>query len=301
MKHYFKADSASMRLDVFVSMKVPNISRSYATSLISAGHVTVNGISVKSSYKMKPSDSVSVNIPEVEEYFAKAEDIPLTIAFEDSDLLVINKPQGMVVHPAPGHRNGTLVNALLYYCKGELSDINGVIRPGIIHRIDKDTSGLLIVVKNNEIHAKMAKMISAHEIVRKYRCCVYGEVQSSKGMIDAPIGRSRSDRKKMAVVGSGKTAVTHFDVVERLTDATDLSLILETGRTHQIRAHLAYIGHPAIGDPIYAAKRNHYGLAGQALHSKFVQFVHPRSGETITVDSDLPEYYVALIDHLRRP
>lgn len=299
MKHLLKVSTDMIRLDVFISQNLPNISRSYAASLIQASNVTVDGLIVKPSHKLRLNSLVVVNVPEPVLTCISPEDIPLDIMYEDNDLLVINKPQGMVVHPAPGHSSGTLVNALLHYCKGELSDINGVIRPGIIHRIDKDTSGLLIAVKNNDIHAKMARMISTHDVIRKYRCCVYGLISSEKGIIDAPIGRSSSDRKKMAVVVSGKTAVTHFEVVERMMAATDLSLRLETGRTHQIRAHLAYIGHPAIGDPVYARKKPSYGLAGQALHSKSLEFVHPRTGKLIYVDSDLPDYYIQLQDELR--
>lgn len=299
MEHILKVSTDMIRLDSFVSQNLPNISRSYAASLIQSSNVTVDGLVVKPSHKLHMSSVVVVNVPDPVLTYISPEDIPLDIMYEDSDLLVINKPQGMVVHPAPGHSSGTLVNALLHYCKGELSDINGIIRPGIIHRIDKDTSGLLIAVKNNDIHAKMARMISTHDVIRKYRCCVYGLISSEKGIIDAPIGRSSSDRKKMAVIGTGKTAVTHFEVVERMIDATDLSLRLETGRTHQIRAHLAYIGHPAIGDPVYARKKPSFGLTGQALHSKSLEFVHPRTGELIYVDSDLPDYYVRLQDELR--
>jgi 23S rRNA pseudouridine1911/1915/1917 synthase len=300
MKHILTATTDAVRLDTFISLNIQNISRSYATTLIQSSNVTVDGvIIVKPSHKIRLNDVVTVDVPDPVLTYISPEDIPLDILYEDSDLLVINKPQGMVVHPAPGHSSGTLVNALLHYCKGELSDINGIIRPGIIHRIDKDTSGLLIAVKNNDIHTKMAKMISNHDVIRKYRCCVYGLISSDKGTIDAPIGRSASDRKKMAVIGTGKSAVTHFEVVERLMDATDLSLRLETGRTHQIRAHLAYIGHPAIGDPVYARKMPSYGLMGQALHSKSLEFTHPRTGKLIFVDSDLPDYYIRLQDELR--
>jgi 23S rRNA pseudouridine1911/1915/1917 synthase len=299
MIHILKVSTDLVRLDIFVSQSLPDISRSYATSLIQSANVTVDGLVVKPSHKVRMNSMVTVDVPDPVLTYISPEDIPLDILYEDSDLLVINKPQGMVVHPAPGHSSGTLVNALLHYCKGELSDINGIIRPGIIHRIDKDTSGLLIAVKNNDIHTKMARMISSHDVIRKYRCCVYGLITSEKGTIDAPIGRSSTDRKKMAVIGTGKSAVTHFEVVERLMDATDLSLRLETGRTHQIRAHLAYIGHPAIGDPVYARKMPSYGLMGQALHSKSLEFVHPRTGKLIFVESELPDYYVRLLDELR--
>lgn len=299
MMHEIIVSKANMRLDVYISENVPEISRSYAVSLITDGLVLVNGSKAKPSAKTIIGAAITINMPEPQMMHAQPENIPLDIVYEDKDLLVINKPQGMVVHPAPGHASGTLVNALLYYCKGQLSDINGVIRPGIIHRIDKDTSGLMIAVKNNDIHEKMAKMIASHEVVRKYRCCVYGVVDSDKGTIDAPIGRSSTDRRRMVVRAEGKPSITHFEVVERFGRATDLSLILETGRTHQIRSHLAYIGYPAIGDPIYAAKRTTYGMVGQALHSKSLSFVHPSTGETISLEIDLPKYYIDLVDKLR--
>lgn len=293
------ADRNNIRIDAYISESVPEISRSYAVSLITDGLVLMNGKKVKPSAKTSLGASIVIDMPEPKMTHTLPENIPLDIVYEDKDLLVINKPQGMVVHPAPGHASGTLVNALLYYCKGQLSDINGIIRPGIIHRIDKDTSGLMIAVKNNDIHEKMAKMIAAHEIVRKYRCCVYGVVDSDKGTIDAPIGRSPSDRRKMVVSAEGKPSVTHFEVVERFGRATDLSLILETGRTHQIRSHLAYIGYPAIGDPIYAPKRPSMGMVGQALHSKSLSFTHPTTGEIILLEIDLPTYYTDLINILR--
>jgi len=292
-------EKAGVRLDVYISETVSEISRSYAVTLISEGLVLVNGMKSKPSSKTVIGATIAIDMPEPQMTHTLPENIPLDIVYEDSDLLVINKPQGMVVHPAPGHASGTLVNALLYYCKGQLSDINGVIRPGIIHRIDKDTSGLMIAVKNNDIHEKMAKMIASHEVVRKYRCCVYGVVDSEKGTIDAPIGRSTTDRRRMVVTADGKASVTHFEVVERFGRATDLSLILETGRTHQIRSHLAYIGYPAIGDPIYAARRPNYGMVGQALVSKSLSFVHPSTGETISLEIDLPKYYVDLVNQLR--
>ena len=295
-------ETDGLRLDSFVTEAFDSsYSRSFYKRLIDDGKVTVNGkVITKAGTKLAAGDLVEADIPApVEDESFVAQDIPLDIVYEDSDLLVINKPQGMVVHPAAGHSDGTLVNALLAHCKDELSDINGVLRPGIVHRIDKDTSGLMLACKNNFTHLKLADMLSRHEIVREYRALVYGFVKEDKGMIDAPIGRSSNDRRKMAVNKDGKSAVTHFEVVERLGDITDLKLILETGRTHQIRVHMAYIGHPVVGDPVYAARRKNYGLAGQALHSRAITFVHPRTGETMHFEVDIPDYYKAVLDSFK--
>lgn len=283
-----------VRLDAFVTESFDSsYSRSFYKRLIDDGKVTVNGkVITKAGTKLSSGDKVEADIPQPREDDSfVAQDIPLDIVYEDSDLLVINKPQGMVVHPAAGHYEGTLVNALLAHCKDELSDINGVLRPGIVHRIDKDTSGLMLACKNNFTHLKLADMLSRHEIVREYRALVYGFVKEDKGMIDAPVGRSSNDRRKMAVTKEGKSAVTHFEVVERLGEITDLKLVLETGRTHQIRVHMAYIGHPVVGDPVYAPRRKNYGLSGQALHSQAITFVHPRTGETMHFETELPDYY----------
>lgn len=291
-------DQDGIRLDSFVTEAFDSTySRSFYKRLIDDGKVSVNGkVITKAGTKLVSGDIVEADIPEPKEDDSfVAQDIPLDIVYEDSDLLVINKPQGMVVHPAAGHSEGTLVNALLSHCKDELSDINGVVRPGIVHRIDKDTSGLMLACKNNYTHLKLADMLSRHEIVREYRALVYGYVKEDRGMVDAPIGRSANDRRKMAVIKDGKNAVTHFEVLDRLGEVTDLKLILETGRTHQIRVHMAYIGHPVVGDPVYAPRRKNYGLAGQALHSQAITFVHPRTGETMHFEVDLPDYYEALI------
>lgn len=298
MEYHFKYLDSSIRLDQYLSKNLPDISRTAVVALIESDCVRVDGRSVKPSFKPALGAEIIVFVPEAVTSEILPENIPLNIAYEDSDLLVINKPQGMVVHPAPGHYTGTLVNALMYYCRESLSDINGITRPGIIHRIDKDTSGLIIAVKNNLTHTKMARLIAAHEVVRNYRCCVHGCIDSDKGTIDAPIGRSDSDRKKMAVKGSGKSAVTHFKVIERFPKATDLSVILETGRTHQIRAHMSFIGHPAIGDPVYSGKLPTYDLSGQALHSKTLRFVHPNTGKLVEIDSELPVYYLELLEKL---
>lgn len=293
------ADSDSVRLDTFIASRSDAYTRSYFSQLISAGNVTVNDkVITKSGYKLSKGDTVKVDIPEAVSTDAKPEDIPLDIVYEDDDLIIINKPQGMVVHPACGHWEGTLVNALLNHCGADLSDINGVVRPGIVHRLDKDTSGLMLAVKNNETHVKMAEMMAAHEVKRVYRAMVYGVVGPNKGTIDAPISRSTKDRRRMIVNEDGKPSITHFEVVNRYREGTDMKLILETGRTHQIRAHMVYIGHPVMGDPLYAPKRKHYGLVGQCLHSSSIEFIHPRTGELISFDSPLPDYYSELISKL---
>lgn len=289
--------SEAMRLDVFITDSIDSYTRSYFTGLISEGRVTVNGkVVTKSGFKISSGDIIEVNIPEPVNTDTVAQDIPLDILYEDDDLIIINKPQGMVVHPAAGHYDGTLVNALLKHCGDNLSDINGVVRPGIVHRIDKDTSGVMMAVKNNETHIKISDMMSRHEIERVYRTVVYGIVTENKGTIDAPIGRSTKDRRKMTVVPDGKPSVSHFEVMNRYREGTDLKVILETGRTHQIRAHMTYIGHPVIGDPLYAPKRQSYGLEGQCLHSKSIRFIHPRTGEELYFESDLPEYYKKLLN-----
>ena len=287
------------RLDVFISTCIDSYTRSYFTGLISDGKVTVNGkVITKAGYKIAPSDIVTVDIPEPQSDETVAQDIPLDILYEDDDLIIINKPQGMVVHPGAGHHDQTLVNALLAHCDGNLSDINGVIRPGIVHRIDKDTSGVMMAVKNNEMHIAISDMLSRHEIERTYRTVVYGVISEDSGTVDAPIGRSSKDRRKMTVTDDGKPSVTHFEVVGRYREGTDLEVKLETGRTHQIRAHMTYIGHPVFGDPLYAAKRNAYGLEGQCLHSKSIRFIHPGTGEELYFETDLPDYYKKLLKGL---
>ena len=295
-------DRDGVRLDSFITEAFDSTySRSFYKRLIDDGKITVNGkVITKAGTKLAAGDVVEADIPApVEDDSFIAQDIPLDIVYEDSDLLVINKSQGMVVHPAAGHSEGTLVNALLAHCKDDLSDINGVLRPGIVHRIDKDTSGLMLACKNNFTHLKLADMLSRHEIVREYRALVYGVVKEDKGMVDAPIGRSQTDRRKMAVIKDGKPAVTHFEVLDRFGEISDIKLILETGRTHQIRVHMAYIGHPVVGDPVYAPRRKNYGLSGQALHSRAITFVHPRTGETMHFECDLPDYYQDVLNSFK--
>lgn len=293
-----EVEAAEGRLDSYVAKRITDYSRSYLSQLISDGLITVNGNKSKVSYKPVKGDVIDITIPEPVNTDALPEEIPLNIVYEDEDLIIINKPQGMVVHPACGHHEGTLVNALLSHCGDDLSDINGVIRPGIVHRIDKDTSGLMVACKNNETHLKLAEMLSKHEIKRQYRTVVYGVVGPEKGTINAPIGRSSSDRRKMVVTEDGKPSITHFEVVKRYSKATDLKIDLETGRTHQIRAHMTYIGHPVVGDPLYASKKAKYGMIGQVLHSQTISFIHPRTGKEIYFTSELPEYYTKLLSTL---
>jgi len=260
--------------------------------------VTIAGKSVKPSLKTVAGQSVELQIPDPEPSDLKPEKIPLDIVYEDDWLLVINKPQGMVVHPAAGHHTGTLVNALLDYCAGQLSDLNGIIRPGIVHRIDKDTSGLILVVKDNQVHSSIADKIRRHEIRRIYQAVVYGIVNSDTGTIDAPIGRDSKNRQRMAIVGSGKPSITHFTVLKRFRAATLLEIRLESGRTHQIRVHMKYIGHPVIGDPVYAPGRPAFNLEGQALHARALEFEHPVTGQLVHLECPLPPHFEQLLEKL---
>ncbi|SCW27630.1 23S rRNA pseudouridine1911/1915/1917 synthase [Ruminococcaceae bacterium YRB3002] len=296
----FTNNGGVMRLDVAISAHNDTYSRSYFKTLISDSKVTVNGKTVtKAGTMLENGDKVSVDIPDPVSSDNVPQAIPLDIVYEDEHLIIINKPQGMVVHPGAGHKDGTLVNALLDHCDGKLSDINGVLRPGIVHRIDKDTSGLMLACKDNETHVRLASMIADHEVIRKYRAIVSGVIKSERGTIDAPIGRASGDRRKMTVKGDGKYAVTHYEVVNRYTEATDLLLKLETGRTHQIRVHMNYIGHPIVGDPVYGSKKlNRFGLEGQALHSTSIEFDHPITGEHIYYEADVPEYYREVLSRL---
>ena len=287
-----------LRLDVFVST-VADVSRSRAATLIEEGNVIVNEKTVAKNYKLHNKDKVEVIVPKPLEYVAKPEDIPLDIVFEDDDLLVVNKPKGMVVHPAAGNYEGTLVNALMFHCKDSLSGINGVMRPGIVHRIDKNTSGLLMVAKNDFAHNFLAEQIKEHSFTREYEAIVYGNLKNDEGTVDAPIARHPQKRKQMAVVSGGRNAVTHYRVIERLNGFTHIRLRLETGRTHQIRVHMAYLGFPVAGDEVYGPKKVITSLSGQCLHAKKIGFIHPKTREYIEFESDLPEYFKTFLKRNR--
>ena len=294
------SDDSGKRLDIWLTAKLEKYSRSFIEKLIEDGNAVVNGKNVKTGYKIKNGDKIDVMVPEPRILDVKAENIALDILYEDHDIIVINKPRGMVVHPAAGNYSGTLVNALLEHCKESLSDINGVIRPGIVHRIDKDTSGVLVVAKNNSAHSQLSERLKEHDIQRVYIAVAEGVIREESGKIDAPIGRHPVERKKMAVnVKNGRRAVTYFKVLERFQSATLLEVKLETGRTHQIRVHMSYIGYPLVGDPVYGRKKQQYELNGQALHAKLLGFIHPSTGEYMEFEAELPEDFKALLEKLR--
>lgn len=289
-----------IRVDKFLSEQIPDKSRSFISSLINDGNALVNGNVISKSYLLKNGDCVSVSIPEAVEYSAKAENIPLEIVYEDDDLIVVNKPKGMVVHPAAGNYSGTLVNALLYHCKGQLSGINGVLRPGIVHRIDKNTSGLLVAAKSDIAHNSLTAQLKEHSVRREYRAVVYGSFKESEGRVDLPIGRSTNDRKKMSVTyKNSKNAVTNYRVLEQLQGFSYLSCVLETGRTHQIRVHMAYLGHPLAGDEVYGPKKVIQSLNGQCLHAKTLGFIHPTKEKYMEFDSKLPDYFTDFLSKNR--
>lgn len=287
------------RIDTFLAERLENISRNAIINLIDDGQISVNDKSVKKNYKVKPLDCICVTVPKPKELLAKPQDISLDIVYEDQDVIVINKGKSMVVHPAPGNEDGTLVNALLAYCKDELSGIGGVIRPGIVHRIDKDTTGLLIVAKNDIAHKSLSAQLKDRSLSRTYYAMVIGNLKSDEGIINAPIGRSLKDRKKMAVIQNGREAVTRYSVIERFLGYTLVKCSLETGRTHQIRVHMAYIGHPIVGDKVYGLKSDKSGLDSQCLHAKRLRFIHPKTGETVELECPLPEYFEAFIKKLK--
>ena len=294
------ADNENLRIDKYISNLYSEYTRNNIQNLIDNGGVTVNLKTVKSNYKVRMGDEITVEIPEPKELDIKAENIPLDIVYEDSDILVINKPKGMVVHPACGNYEGTLVNALLGYCKDSLSEINGIIRPGIVHRIDKDTSGLLLVAKNNRAHLSLAEQIKEHSAKREYLALVIGEVKED-GTVNLPIGRCEKDRKKMAVTyKNSKEAVTHYFVKERYEGYTLLECKLETGRTHQIRVHLSHIGKPILGDNVYGPKKQKIIINGQMLHAHRIEFTHPTSGKAMSFTAPLPKYFLEILEKLSK-
>lgn len=298
-KTTYTAETSVDRIDLFLAEKT-DLSRSAVSRLIENGFVTKNGKTVKKRDKVNVGDEITVEIEEPKPLNVEPEDIPLDIVFEDDYLLVVNKPKGMVVHPAPGNYNGTLVNALLNHCKGSLSGINGVMRPGIIHRIDKNTSGLLMVAKNDTAHKFLSEQIKEHSFMREYRAVVQGNIKSDSGTVDAPIGRHPIKRKQMAVTDkNSKNAVTYYEVLERFNGFTYLKLRLETGRTHQIRVHMAYIGHPVAGDDVYGPRKRVGNFEGQCLHAKKIGFIHPKTSEYMEFDSELPDYFINFLNSIK--
>ncbi|MCY6354051.1 RluA family pseudouridine synthase [Clostridium sp. ZS2-4] len=297
-KFIIDENSVNCRLDVYLSQEFEDKSRSYIQKLVDEGNVTVNDKNKKSNYKLKINDKITMNLPELEELVIQPENIELDVLYEDIDLIVINKPQGMVVHPAPGNYTGTLVNALVYHCK-DLSGINGVARPGIVHRIDKDTSGILVIAKNDNAHKKLAEQLKEHSMKREYVALVEGIIKEESGMIDKPLGRHPKERIKMAIVNDGKRAVTHYEVIERFEKNTLVKCALETGRTHQIRVHMSYIGHPLVGDPVYGYKKQKFNLNGQMLHAKKLGFIHPSTEKYMEFESEIPDYFIDVLKKLR--
>ena len=297
---FVETDANNMRIDRFISERMADTSRSYIQKLIKDELVTVDSKAVKSNYKVKEGELVEIVLPEPVSLDIEAENIPLDILYEDSDVLLVNKPKDMVVHPSAGHVTGTLVNALLYHCKDSLSSINGVMRPGIVHRIDKDTTGILIICKNDKAHNCIAEQLKVHSITRRYHALVWNNVTDDTGTVDAPIGRHPVDRKKMAINHkNGKHAVTHYKVLERFGQYTYIQCELETGRTHQIRVHMASIGHPLVGDPVYGPAKQPFKTDGQMLHAKVFGFIHPSTNEYMEFETDLPEYFQLILEKLR--
>lgn len=291
-------EHAGVRLDAFLSADGA-LTRSQAARLIAEGRVRVNGKPAAKSARLSSGETVTVDVPQLRETALPPQDIPLDVVYEDDDVIVVNKPTGLVVHPAPGHPDGTLVNALLHHCGDSLSGIGGEKRPGIVHRIDRDTSGLIIAAKNDAAHLALSAQLKDHSLSRTYECLVTGNMKQDSGTVDAPIGRSSADRKKMAVVPTGRRAVTHWEVVARYPGVTHLRCRLETGRTHQIRVHMAYIGHPILGDTVYGAKKPVPGLTGQCLHAAGLRFVHPRTGEPVELHCPLPPEFTAMLQKLQ--
>ena len=294
-----RADRSGERADQLLARQIEGLTRSAAQRLLEQGRVSCRGAVLKKNGRPEAGDELTVELPEPEPADVLPQDIPLDVVYEDADVIVVNKPVGLVVHPAPGHPDGTLVNALLYHCGDSLSGINGELRPGIVHRIDRDTSGLIIAAKNDAAHLSLAAQLEDHTLSRVYECLAQGNLREDEGTIDAPIGRSPKDRKKMAVVAGGRRAVTHYRVLGRYSDCTHAQCRLETGRTHQIRVHMAYTGHPLLGDTVYGG-RAVKGLAGQCLHARRLTFVHPRTGVPITVECPLPDWFTAVLNKLER-
>ena len=293
-------ESKNQRLDAFLASSLDGLTRSQATRLIESGEVAVNGRAVGKSYKLAGGEDIAVTLPEPEPVEAVPQDIPLDVVYEDADVIVVNKPSGMVVHPAPGHPDGTLVNALLYHCAGTLSGIGGALRPGIVHRIDRDTSGLIIAAKNDAAHQYLSAQLADHTLARTYECIVVGALREDRGTVDAPIARHPTDRKRMAVVAGGREAVTHWEVIARYPGYTHVRCRLETGRTHQIRVHMAYIGHPILGDTVYGAKKEVPGLTGQCLHAVGLRFLHPRTHEVVELSCPLPDEFTRMLQKIRK-
>lgn len=294
-------EDAGTRLDSFLAASLPELTRSAAARLIETGQVVVNGRPAVKSGRLSGNEAVCVVLPDPEPVGSVPQDIPLDVVYEDRDVIVVNKPSGLVVHPAPGHPDGTLVNALLYHCGESLSGIGGALRPGIVHRIDRDTSGLIIAAKNDAAHQALSAQLQDHTLARTYEAIVIGNLREDAGTVDAPVGRHHTDRKKMAVVDrGGKSAVTHWEVLERFPGYTYIRCRLETGRTHQIRVHMAYIGHPILGDTVYGAKKSVAGLTGQCLHAVGLRFLHPRSGEAVELSCPLDPEFTAVLEKLRK-
>lgn len=299
MTHTFTLEEAGLRVDSFLTTQLEDITRSGIQRLLEEGRVTKNGVPVKKNYKTMMGDVLLVELPDPVPLDVQPQDIPLDIVYEDDHLIVVNKPVGLVVHPAPGHMDGTLVNALLYHCGDSLSGINGTLRPGIVHRIDKDTSGLLISAKTDKAHISLAEQLQDHTLYREYETICVGGFKEDSGIVDAPIGRNPNDRKKMTIdPRNGRRAVTHWEVLARYGGLTHVRCRLETGRTHQIRVHMAYIGRPILGDVVYGAKKPYGGLVGQCLHAKTLSFIHPATGERTTLTSELPEWFKKVLTKL---
>lgn len=294
------AKENKIRLDKYLAKEKPELSRSMIQKLIEEGHILVNNNPVRTSYLLQEQDQITIEIPEVKEVGIEAQDLPIEIIYEDQDILLVNKPKGMVVHPANGNPDGTLVNAIMAKCKDGLSGIGGELRPGIVHRLDKDTSGLLIVAKNDRAHIQMSEQIKEHKVQKTYLALVKGIVKENEATIQMPIGRSIQDRKKMAVRKDGKEAITHFHVLKRYLHHTLLEVKIETGRTHQIRVHMAQIGHPIVGDMVYSSGKNPFGVEGQMLHAQKLDFTHPRTGEKMHIEAPLPAYFTEILEKLEK-